>query len=354
MKMFWIALAAMTLWVGAALANGGTVTEPGTEPVAPPAVETPTTPETTPPTATVPATPPTTTVPPTTQPPVATTLPAPPVATTPMMPSTAVVMPITTTTSVIAVTPGMSTTVVAAACPVAVAPYPTPCAAKTGQWINGEDTVLILGSEEEFALQQLDVEDDYWNGMMLYNQNMNSADFAVLNFSPNSTLTRHGNPNFPYYMIDKENVQVAGVQEQFQTAMPANAQSVLSAVGDRFEDVTVEQAMAMGYQPLGACVQGVGFVYVNQALIDNRFDAMMPEALAFDDDGDLLSVHYILLSDVPVAVFGQPMQPSVLVPGAMQLTVWPYEENPNGMFATTNPGVECVGTTGTEERREFY
>ena len=114
------------------------------------------------------------------------------------------------------------------------------------------------------------------------------------------------------------------------------------------------QAMAAGYVPDAHCVAhptlgGMGYHWVNPALVDPAFDPLQPEVLLYEDGPNgqrkLVAVEYIVI-DV-----GQP-RPSFAgelftvggtpVPAAhWSLHVWLYRDNPAGMFTAFNPDVSC-------------
>lgn len=241
----------------------------------------------------------------------------------------------TTTTAVCPPVVGLVTTPVAAVtCPTGSPNYPTPCAAKLVTGISGEPMVMILGTEERYALDNLGAKHLNWTDISGNANSVFDQTNPLLNHRPNGSLMRHGNPYYPYYELPATSV-VAGIEERYM-ALPATMttqdRATLQAVADRYRGLTTQQAVAMGYQPIGAGIPNIGYVYVNQAMIDNRFDPLMPEALAFNDRGRIVAVHYILLSDVPFMAFGQQFQPSPLVQGATQLPVWLYMNNRNGMF----------------------
>lgn len=249
----------------------------------------------------------------------------------------AAVPPVTVTTYPI------STTTTTAVCPDIDPAIPSPCAAKASTDITGKPAILVLGTEEQYALRSLNVRNVNWLETSMNMSSVMSPINPLLNSRPNWALTRAGNPFYPYYEIKTDIRQVAGFTETF-TGMPANlnpeSRATLTAVNERFRGLTTQQAVALGYQPVGACLPSVGQVYLNQSLIDNRFDAMVPEAVSFDRRGRLLAVHHLLLADQPFMAYGQMFQASPLVQGAQQLTVWQVS-NRNGMFAMQNTTNYC-------------
>jgi len=212
---------------------------------------------------------------------------------------------------------------------------PSPCAAKASIDLSGQPVVLVLGTEEEYALRNLGVHGVNWHDTSLNMVSFYSWRDPLLNSHPNGVITRHGNPFYPYYALNTNPSRIAGYQESymnFPASVDAQSQSVLMSVKNQYRGITTQQATAAGYLPLNACIPNVGQVYVNQSLIDNRFDAMVPEAYSFDQRGRLVAVHYLLLSDQPFMAFGQQFQASPLVQGAQQLTYW-VVPNSNGPFA---------------------
>lgn len=235
--------------------------------------------------------------------------------------------------------PGASTTM---ACPGIAVTLPQPCPAVISQSVTGEPILLVLGTEEEIALESLNV------------RNLNYTQVPLSYLSPfeqrnplsylrvNPSVVRHGNPYYPYYLVSPVS-DVKGLEEVFVPGLedlsPTN-RTILANVTTRYRGLTPAQAMTLGYQPVGAFTPGVGQVYVNQALLSQPFNASMPQAFVFDRNGRLAAVQYFVMSATPVTIFGQPTVNSTIVPGAQQLTVWLYTSNPNGRFAPTNPNIQ--------------
>ena len=259
--------------------------------------------------------------------------------------ATTIPPPATTTTTTTTTTPVATTvsTTTTMACPTTMPIVPTPCAAKASIDLNGQPVVLVLGTEEEYALRNLGVHGVNWHDTSLDMVSFYYWKDPLLNSHPNAVITRHGNPFYPYYALNTSPSRIAGFQESYlgnPSGVNAQSQSVLTSVKTQFRNITPQQAMAAGYQPVGACIPNVGQVYVNQSLIDNRFDAMVPEAYSFDQKGRLVAVHYLLLSDQPFMAFGQQFQASPLVQGAQQLTYW-IVPNSNGTFAMKSNNSYC-------------
>jgi len=255
------------------------------------------------------------------------------VAGTAMTPTAPILTPMVSTAS----------TTLVGACPTGVSAFPNPCAAKAVTDITGETVVLVLGAQEEYALDNLGVRGLNWDEVATTQISITPHRNPLTSSKPNMAITRHGNPYYPYIELGPID-RVAGIQEMFVN-LPGNltpeARDVLTSVANRYRGLTPQQAILMGYQPLAACIPNIGQVYVNQAAIDNRFDPMNPEAFAFDQRGRLLAAHYIVLSDLPVVAFGQPMAASPIVQGAQQLPVWLFTSNRNGMFAMQSTNRYC-------------
>lgn len=231
-----------------------------------------------------------------------------------------------------------------AACPTAVLGYPSPCAAKVTQSVTDDPVVLVLGMEERYALDNLQASGLNWHSISMNVSSITPYHNPLFNSRPNTIITRHGNPYYPYYEIKIAVPQVAGMFETFPTlptTLTAESRTVLTSVAQRYRSLTPQQAMALGYQPVGACQQNTGQVYLNQALVDNRFDAMVPEAFTFDRQGRPLAAHYLMLADQPFMAYGQQFQSSSLVQGAQQLSVWLFQQNPNGLFAMQSTRNYC-------------
>lgn len=224
--------------------------------------------------------------------------------------------------------------------------FPNPCAAKAISDIDGQPVILVLSSEETYALRQLNPKstemnwDDYAFSTSYFAPN-NPIEFS----HPNEVVSRHGNPYFPYYATNIRLSRVAGAQETycgmtFPACTSADQRTILNNVANHYRGMSTQEAMTLGYQPMGTYIPNVGQIYINQSIVDNTFDPSVPEALAYDNRGNLVAVHYILLSNVPVIAFGQQMMPSPLVQGAIELPVWMYRSNKNGLFAFQNPGLK--------------
>lgn len=124
------------------------------------------------------------------------------------------------------------------------------------------------------------------------------------------------------------------------------------AASARFHSTT--QATKAGYVVSSPCIAhptlgGMGFHWVNNALVDPAFDPLQPEALVYAPDAQgtprLAAVEYIVINvGQPAPTFdGQPFDVGgtpVPVPH-WSLHVWVHRDNPNGVFTPFNPDVSC-------------
>lgn len=111
-----------------------------------------------------------------------------------------------------------------------------------------------------------------------------------------------------------------------------------------------DQAYKAGYVVSSPCVAapglgGMGFHWVNNALVDPVFDPMRPEAVLYDMKGKLVAVEYIVIDvgqprpsfdGYPFDIGGTP----VPVPH-YSLHAWVHKDNPSGLFTPFNPRVSC-------------
>ena len=120
----------------------------------------------------------------------------------------------------------------------------------------------------------------------------------------------------------------------------------------RFHSTT--QAINAGYVPDDHCVSvpglgGMGFHWVNPALVDPIFDPLKPEAILYapgpNGQRRLVAVEYIVINTgQPAPMFGsQPFDVggTPIAAPHWSLHVWLYEDNPTGMFMPFNPNVSC-------------
>jgi len=117
---------------------------------------------------------------------------------------------------------------------------------------------------------------------------------------------------------------------------------------------STNQALRAGYLESTHCVDhpelgGMGYHWVNPALIDDVYDITRPEVMLYEADSDgnfkLVAVEYVVLNtgqdhpyfgNYPFDVGGTPdPRPH------WSLHVWLYKPNPNGIFTPFNPLVSC-------------
>jgi len=226
--------------------------------------------------------------------------------------------------------------------PVCMAPeYANPCPVEISALPTGSQVVLVLGTQERYGLNNVMRRGLNWRNSPHNYMSMLDPANPLNNWQPTPITRRYGNPFNPYYQVTSNDVRVAGMMERYGQGIAPENKNALDAVKARYEGLTTQQARLLGYQPVGVCTAGMGQIYLNQSLVDNTFNAQMPEAFSFDAKGRLASVQYILLSDVAVSAYGQPMEPSQLVANARQLNVWLYQRNPSGVFAMTNSNITC-------------
>ena len=112
----------------------------------------------------------------------------------------------------------------------------------------------------------------------------------------------------------------------------------------------VDAAARAGYVDIGLFVPNMGWHYMKEKLVDERFDATRPELLVYADDPcggkrKLVAVEYA----VPLALSKRP--PFGFIGRADEwdanqtfqlwtLHAWVFEFNPDGVFAPGNPRVQ--------------
>lgn len=151
-------------------------------------------------------------------------------------------------------------------------------------------------------------------------------------------------------------------------AAPPDDLTATRAATARFNSIT--QAIAAGYgllpegTPLNECIMaldgsgGMGFHYVNGALLDESVEATAPEVLVYapDENGKLklVALEYVVfqqtwadagMSGVP-ELFGEEFHATgepnrYEIPAFFALHVWLWDENPTGLFEDFNPNVTC-------------
>jgi len=133
---------------------------------------------------------------------------------------------------------------------------------------------------------------------------------------------------------------------------------------DQVRDVTeayhkISSAQAAGYNlvpGLDYCfnnpgVGGMGYHYINVALLDNEIDPLKPEAMVYAPlpNGKLVlgAVEYIVpaagwdaVHSQPPTLFGQVFGLEKAL-GVYELHAWIWKHNPLGVFSEWNPKVSC-------------
>lgn len=126
--------------------------------------------------------------------------------------------------------------------------------------------------------------------------------------------------------------------------------ATLQRVTARYHDLSV--AMADTFQLLHPCENRpgegpVGIVYVNFArLLDGVIDPESPDALIYEPSSigspNLVGVEFAVLNlgQAPPRFLGATFQPEDEF-GVYALHAWVWRNNPEGLFAETNPRVSC-------------
>lgn len=108
----------------------------------------------------------------------------------------------------------------------------------------------------------------------------------------------------------------------------------------------------------GADRGGMGYHFVNTALLDGEVSIATPEAVLYEPGPNgqlrLVGLEYV----IPKAAWTRPTPPVLL---GRELTlnafdlwalhVWVWKRNPSGMYADWNPDVNCDNATATSARR---
>ncbi len=146
--------------------------------------------------------------------------------------------------------------------------------------------------------------------------------------------------------------QVRAALEKYKDPIVAIHDGYLSSLGC----ANFPHAAKPGHEPYPRGAMGIHFL--NGALVGTKLDPMHPQVLLYEPDGGkmrLVGAEWF----VPVAagvdkapeLFGHkfwgPMEGhEPLMPASMahyDLHVWLFKNNPEGLFAPTNPAVKCSG-----------
>ncbi|WP_339758051.1 hypothetical protein [Algoriphagus aquimarinus] len=123
----------------------------------------------------------------------------------------------------------------------------------------------------------------------------------------------------------------------------------------------IEVAMADGYAQGSPCVSspdgGMGYHFVNFAIVDGIYDPSMPEALLYEMNKNgqmkLVGVEFIIVKEawdiIPhtmIPYFGMQEFDVAFAPEPLpfdnyQLHAWIWKNNPSGIFTKFNPNVMC-------------
>ena len=130
--------------------------------------------------------------------------------------------------------------------------------------------------------------------------------------------------------------------------------ATLRRVTGRYHDVN--NAIADGFVLLHPCEDRpeegpVGTVYVHMGrALDGRIDPELPDALIYEPHREALQLVGVEFA-IPKALWTEQSPPQFLGAtfqsedefGVYGLHVWVWRDNPDGLFAETNPRVSCAG-----------
>lgn len=153
---------------------------------------------------------------------------------------------------------------------------------------------------------------------------------------------------------------VTGCGDDPPTSPQEQALDELRAAAESFSDV--QDAHAAGYDVLvthptsgDRCLAdpqlgGMGFHYLNTALVDDAVAVTSPEAVIYEPDADgnleFVAVEYIIPFSIrgddepPPVLFGQEFQQNYTF-NLWALHAWAWKDNPSGDFTSYNPDVSC-------------
>ena len=132
--------------------------------------------------------------------------------------------------------------------------------------------------------------------------------------------------------------------------------ATLHAATARFNRYEVAKAAGYTFLFMDMCMVdaspdqlgGMGYHYVNTALLDDKLDVATPEALLYEPESNgrlrLVAVEYVIpksewKSADPPELFGQKLVLNSF--DLWALHVWAWENNPSGLYASWNPRVSC-------------
>lgn len=231
-------------------------------------------------------------------------------------------------------------------CTFTAADLPQPCPVIASSPLSGRSTVLVLGTQERYALSNAPVSHLGWYDFSENHMSYFAPGNPMTSYRPSPVVTRHGNPFMPYHQVSARlrpaEISMNARMVPLPDTLSEADRNSLVALSARYRMLTPDQARALGYVAQGTCSPGTGQLYLNPGLVDNRVDPMNPEGFYFSADGRVLAAVYLVSSATPVTLYGQTTSPSTIATGAQQMTVWVFDPNPNGMFAALNPNTKCT------------
>lgn len=128
--------------------------------------------------------------------------------------------------------------------------------------------------------------------------------------------------------------------------------ATLRAATARFQRYEVAKDANYTFLFMNMCMSndigGMGYHYVNTALLDDKVDVATPEALLYEPGTNgqlrLVGVEYVIpksawTSSTPPVLFGKSFVLNAF--DLWALHVWVWKDNPRGLYADWNPRVTC-------------
>ena len=151
-------------------------------------------------------------------------------------------------------------------------------------------------------------------------------------------------------------VAASAVTSQASRAAEARDLAALRAATGRFHNFATAFAAGHTFLFMNMCMVdesadnlgGMGYHYVDTALLDGTVDVRTPEAILYEPQPNgqlrLVGVEYVIPKDAwtsedPPVLFGRELKLNAF--DLWALHVWIWEDNPSGMFADWNPRVTC-------------
>lgn len=126
-----------------------------------------------------------------------------------------------------------------------------------------------------------------------------------------------------------------------EASLPHDQLALAKRAAGRYHDI--KQAIADGYTDTGIVLPNMGRHFINQGLVDDKFEADRPELLVYSPDSTrLLAIEYAQpLTDTPPEGFRGSADQWVPFGGVFwTLHAWVWENNPDGVFNPTNVRVQ--------------